>query len=127
MAMLRRIGRILFSVLLVAAGAVGLVYGLAYRSLPVWATAMVEKTEIVLERPSLPMGPSGPGGRGPSMPLPPPRPKKVTTSVPQDQEQSHRETKVVRDVTVGGIARLADGRLKFTYGPGESGPALCPT
>jgi hypothetical protein len=88
---------------------------------------MVDKVEIILERPpALWDGPSGPGGR-PSLPPPPPRPKKIKTSVPEDQEQHYREPKVIRDVTVGGIARLTDGRLKLTYGPGDRGPALCPT
>lgn len=116
--------------MLLAAGAAALVYGACFRTLPVVATVMVEKEEIILERPPSPPawdGPSGPGGRRPNMPAPPPRPKKVKTSKPQDEEQLHAERKVTRDVTVGGIARLQDGRLKFTYGPGESGPALCPT
>lgn len=115
--------------ILLAAGAAALAYGAVFRTLPVVATVMVEKEEIILERPPAPRwdGPSTPGGPRQNMPAPPPRPKKVKTSKPQEQEQFHPERKVTRDVTVGGIARFQDGRLKFTYGPGESGPALCPT
>lgn len=113
--------------LLLAAGTVLLVYGTGMRSVPVWAVVMVEKEEIVLERVPAPMwdGPPGPGGRRP--PAPPPRPKRVKVEVAEDQEQRHGEPKLIRDVTIGGLARLQDGRLQFTSGPGEEGPALCPT
>jgi hypothetical protein len=126
--MTRSTFKILLPLLLLAAGAAALVYGTAVRALPVWATVMVEKEEIILERPPVPIyRTDGPGDRRPPMPGPPPRPKKVKTSKPEEQEQRHGESKLIRDITVGGIERLADGRLKFTYGPGEDGPALCPT
>ena len=35
------------------------------------------------------------------------------------------ERAIVRDVTVGGVARLADGRLRRTYS--GKGPSLCPS
>ncbi len=115
-------------VLLLAAGVAALVYGTGLRTVPVLATVMVEKEEIILEKPPVPIYRTpGPGDHRPPMPLPPPRPKKVKVSKPEDQEQRHGEPKLIHDVTVGGLERLADGRLKFTYGPGEDGPALCPT
>lgn len=123
--MFRSAFRLVLPVLLLAAGAASLVYGATRRSVPVLATVMVEKEEIILERPPMPVY-RGPGNR-PPMPAPPPRPKKVKTSKPEEQEQRHGEPKLIRDITVGGLQRLADGRIKFTYGPGEDGPALCPT
>lgn len=124
----RSVHTVLLPVLLLAAGAGALVYGHASREVPVWTIEMVEKEEIILERPPAPMwdGPSGPGGRR-SLPPPPPRPKKVTVTVEEDREVPYREPRLTREVTVGGIARLEDGRLKLTYGPGDRGPALCPT
>jgi hypothetical protein len=125
----RRAKKIGISMLLLAAGTGLLVYGTGMRSVLVWAVVMVEKEEMILERVPAPMwdDPGGPGGRRPHIPPPPPRPRRVKVEVAEDQEQRHAEPKIVRDVTVGGIARLEDGRLKFTYGPGEDGPALCPT
>lgn len=126
--MKRSIPRIVLALALLATGAAALGYSMFLRTVPVTGTVMVEKEEIILERPpAWSNGPDGPGGRRPNMPAPPPVPKKVKTSVPQEQEQRHGESKIIRDVTVGGIARTDDGRLKFTYGPGEEGPALCPT
>jgi hypothetical protein len=121
--------KIAISMLLLAAGTGLLVYGTGSRRVPVWAVVMVEKEEMILERVPAPMwdGPAGPGGRRPNLPPPPPRPKRVKVEVAEEQEQRCSEPKVIRDVTIGGIARLEDGRLQFTYGPGEDGPALCPT
>jgi hypothetical protein len=59
--------------------------------------------------------------------LPPPRPKKVTVTETETTVRNEPERRVVREVTVGGIERLEDGRLQLTYGPGKAGPALCPT
>ena len=49
--------------------------------------------------------------------------KKITAKVLEPVVE--REGAIVRDVTIGGVVRLADGRLKRTY----SGvpPSLCPT
>jgi hypothetical protein len=109
-----------------AAGA--LVYGAGLRSLPVVAEVKVEKETVILEAPPKDLfGPPGPGGRRPNIPLPPPRPKKVKVTETQEQVRDAGELSITRDVTVGGITRLPDGRLRLTYRAGEEGPALCPT
>jgi|GEM_PF-1605090 len=124
---MRSVARILIPFILLVAGVAALIYAATARSLPVLAEVMVEKEQIILERPpeALWRGPSGRGGR--PMPPPPPRPRKVKVEVVEEQEQQFIEPRVIREVTVGGIARLENGRLKLTYGPGKSGPALCPT
>ncbi|MBI4581995.1 MAG: hypothetical protein HY718_20015 [Planctomycetes bacterium] len=127
--MSRSLRRILPPVTLLVAGACALIYGASARTVPVVAEVMVEKEVIVLDPPprDWPGSRGGPGGRGPILPPPPPRPRRVKQQVAEEQVQVTPEPKVTRDVTVGGITRLQDGRIKLTYRPGEDGPALCPT
>lgn len=127
-AMTRRLPRILLPVLLLVAGVCALVYGAGVRSVPILAEVMVEKEETIYERPSVPwQGNRGPGQPGPMLPPPPPRPRKVKKQVAQEQIQATGEPRIIREVTVGGLARLQDGRIRLTYRAGEDGPALCPT
>ncbi len=97
-------------------------------SVPVLGEVMVEKEETIFERPSVPWSNNrGPGQQGPMLPPPPPRARKITKQIPEEQVLPTREPKIIRDVTVGGLTLLQDGRIKLTYRAGEDGPALCPT
>lgn len=117
-----RVLRILLPVCVLLAGLAAIVHGTSRRLVPVHAEVMVEKEEVILERPTTPW--HAPGQPGPALP---PRPKRVTRQVPQEQILSTGEPRIIRDVTVGGLTRLKDGTIRLTYRAGEDGPALCPT
>lgn len=112
---------------------IGLLIAGSRRGIPVLADEAVEVEKLMAPpRPPEPpfRGPPGPGGAGPRPPFmapPPPPMERVLVTEIQTREQHKPESQVLRDVTVGGIERLADGRLKMTYKLGEKGPALCPT
>jgi hypothetical protein len=60
-------------------------------------------------------------------PLPPPMPGMKTEKVTEKYVESSEDPEwmIVRDVTVGGVVRLANGQLKRTYS--GKPPALCPS
>ena len=73
---------------------------------------------------SQPSGMENPFEQPPPMPSPPGlKYEKVTEAYVETVEEP--EWAIVREVTIGGIVRLADGRLKRTY-TGKP-PSLCPT
>jgi hypothetical protein len=115
-------------------------YGAAYHSVPV-SVEQVEEVEIDVPDPfalqpglppDSPFGQTPPFG-GPSLGPPPflPAPfqssgiKKVETRVTETTKDLP-EPALIRDVTVGGVVRLASGELKRTYS-GDRPPSLCPT
>jgi hypothetical protein len=116
--------RVILSVLIALAGLALFAYGMAAHN-----TVVLVTKEIVLPAPPPPPpsvwgGRSGPGGLSspffsPPPPPPPPAPQKVLVSFIQPERW------LVRDVTVGGLARRDDGRIERTYS--GKGPALCPT
>ena len=130
--------RVVIPIVLVACGLGSLVYGIARHS----ATVHAEKeTEVSIPVPG-PFGPGepfesppGPFGseRSPFESPPPGQPfpfgppgivfQKVIEKIPIVQDEP--EWVIVREVTFGGITRLANGQLKRTYS-GQP-PALCPT
>jgi hypothetical protein len=97
------------ALLAVCAAVVLIVYGAAFHSKAV----LVERK---LELPAS-MFPEGlPPGQFPGLPAIP-----DTEIVPLDQSEPH----LIREVTVGGVTRLENGRLQRTY-VGEA-PSACPT
>jgi hypothetical protein len=127
-------------VLLVIAGTLAIVEGVRYHPVTVLAEKTVEReTTAVIDVPL----PSPPGfsegdpssSDGPPLPgdLPfakPPMMKKTVTRVVEEVVDAPiiiSELDLTRDVTVGGVVRLASGALKRTYGINSKGPAVCPT
>lgn len=127
--MKRSVRRILLPMILLVAGGSTLIHGVVFRTLPVWADEMVSKEKTILEAPPKELYRPRPFGRGGGMelPPPPPRPRKVKVQEPEPRLGRQAEYRVMREVSVGGIARAKDGNLQLTYGPGKAGPALCPT
>ncbi len=118
---------------LILLGGALLVYGAGFHAQPVLtAQEPAEQGEAA----PVPPPPPPPGfdappfarldGRGDEMPPPrfledepaPAEPTFVTIEEP--------ETKLIREVTVGGVIRLASGELRRTYALGAP-PSLCPT
>jgi len=109
---------------LMLGGAALLLYGYGYSR----TTVLIEeeRTEPAPPGPQLRPAPGrGPGLGGFNLPFlsPPPAPPRIRKVL---VAATTPETRVVRDVTVGGLVRIGPGRLKRTY-IGEAGPALCPT
>jgi len=100
---------------LMLGGAALLLYGYGY-----------SRTTVLIEEERTEPAPGrGPGLGGFNLPFlsPPPAPPRIRKVL---VAATTPETRVVRDVTVGGLVRIGPGRLKRTY-IGEAGPALCPT
>jgi len=108
--------------ILLLGGLGSLVYGVRFRFLPVERTVEVEREVIEMVAP-----PKELFSNRPDMPMPPLQRRKVKKKVQELQEVDEPESRIIREVTVGGIARRDDGTLFLTYGPDEAGPALCPT
>jgi len=134
------IRRAIFPLLLLLGAVASIHYGAAYHSVPV-LVEQEEEVEIDVPNPfALPPGlapdsplaqtppfgdPSlGPPPFGPA-PFEVPAIKQVVTRVTQTTKEMP-EPALIRDVTVGGVVRLASGELKRTYS-GDQGPSLCPT
>lgn len=113
------------AILLIGAIA-ALVYGAAMRRVPVTEEQEVEKT-IVIPSPFAAPGfddPFNPGADGESdNPFASEFTKKVTQKIIVTHEEP--ETRLVREVTFGGVVRLASGELRRTY-TGDP-PSLCPS
>lgn len=126
------IRRAIVPVALLIAGAVALVEGFCYHTIP----AVIEKEttkKIDVSLPGPPMdGPPAEGG--PSFRPGPPfgRPNVIKQTVTEIEfiPLILSEPAVTRDVTVGGLVRIASGdhagEIKRTYS-GDEGPATCPT
>ena len=130
----RRMLRAAVPVFIVAGGIALLLHGA--RASSVQVTEMREEQRTIEVRQLAPPPPTPPptgfsslfGLRqppppAPLPPAPPPIRKTVTIEVPTPVET--REPELVREVTVGGVIRLANGELKRTY-TGHA-PSLCPT
>jgi len=77
---------------------------------------------------SQPEEPAGPEGKAAESPSPPQHPSDVTFKKVTEKYWEARyepEWVVTRDVTIGGVARMADGQLRRTYT--GTPPSLCPT
>lgn len=117
--------------LLVLSAAASLIYGAAMRSVPVTEEQEVEKT-IVIPSPfgmpgfGDPMGDAGPGGQLAESDNPFAS-AELTQKVTQKIVVTHDEpeTRLIREVTFGGVVRLASGELRRTY-TGDP-PSLCPS
>ena len=103
----------------VLAGAVLLVYGLAYGKRSV--TVKEASTTIFPARPLPPDVLNDLRRR--HLPLPPPEPPKVVRV--EAEVELNPEWRLVRDITVGALRREADGLHRASFQ--GSGPALCPT
>jgi hypothetical protein len=95
-------------------GVASVVFAAGFRAFPV----LVEKQEMPPPPPPPPPGmedmdPWGPGSVAPAGP--------ITVLVPEETP----EPEVVREVTVGGLERMASGELKRTYSGAP--PSACPT
>jgi hypothetical protein len=126
------------SLVLLAAGAASLLYGVIYRTAPV---SEEQEIEIDIGGPPMfgppedePFGPPGmpppgepfdepPFAGPPGMMGPPPVLAKVKEKIIVTEEES--EPTLIREITFGGITRLASGVLKRTYSGAP--PLLCPT
>ena len=117
--------RIVPPIILVSGGTILFAGGWALHSVPVLIeTEVTEPPRPQVPQPTSPLfGPRPwPGARPPRTMQParlPPQKYKVLISVDEP------ERRLVKDVTVGGLSREDDGRIRRTYS-GE-GPALCPT
>jgi hypothetical protein len=134
------IRRSIVPVLLVIAGTLAIVEGARFHPVSVLAEKTVERETTVTIDVPLPQPPGIPEG-DPSSPDGPPLPggmpfdqpptiKKTVTRVVEVQVDLPiiiSEPELTRDVTVGGVIRLASGALKRTYGTNSKGPAVCPT
>ncbi len=122
------IRRAIVPVALVIAGLAALVEGIWYHPIPVLVEKETTKT-IDVPLP-LPPGPALGGSLLPGMPLGGPSVIKRTVTEIDLVSLIISEPEATRDVTVGGLERLASGenagQLKRTYS-GSKGPALCPT
>ena len=130
--MLRVLTRAMAPILLLAGGIALLLYGTLGSS----AAVVVEREErrtIEVAQPVMPPPPAPPvvfpglpGMRQPPRPpLPAPPPIRRTVTIQVRTAVDTREPKLVREITFGGVTRLANGELKRTYS-GQA-PALCPT
>jgi hypothetical protein len=113
---------------LVIAGMAALVEGFWHHPIPVLVERETKKT-IDVPLP-LPPGPALGGSFLPGMPFGGPSVVKKTITQIELAPLVISEPDATRDVTIGGLERLASGeqagQLKRTY-TGSKGPALCPT
>lgn len=126
--------RALLPIALVAAGAIAIVEGVWFHPIPVIVEKETKKTIDVTPPapPGTPMdGPSSDGpSASPGMPFGRQNVVKRTVTEIEIEPLIISEPAATRDVTVGGLERVASGehagKLRRTYS-GEKGPALCPT
>jgi len=123
-------------VLLMAAGAATLVYGFAFHTVtvlpkPEEADAAAEEgtaddvpPEILPEEAPI-FSPDVLFGDGPADAVP--MGVEDAEASPPPEPQAFSEARVVREVTIGGLHRLAMGEIALTYGPNEKAPTFCPT
>lgn len=116
--------------LLLLGGLAALVYGTAYRSIPVTEEQEVEKTIVIPSPFGMPGGNdpmAGPGVEGQMPESDNPFASEFTQKVKQTIILTHQESErqLTREVTFGGVVRLASGELRRTY-TGDP-PSLCPT
>jgi hypothetical protein len=130
------IQRIVVPMLLLAGSTASLFYGAWRHSAPVVADQEKEVTiEIPADFPPVPgdQFPPMPGVEPGGPPFPggnpfegPPAMIKKTVKQIDRITKLESEPDLIREITVGGVERLASGELKQTYS-GDKGPSLCPT
>lgn len=128
----RRRGRIVLPAVLVLAGAAGLVYGFAWHTLAVEPKPEPPKAEEAPPPPGVPpevlpeeepiFSPDVLFGAGPAD-----VPDLTVEPEPLPQPSRFPESRVVKEVTIGGLERLPSGAIALTYGPNEKAPTACPT
>ncbi len=129
---MRVIRRAILPLALVVVGLWSLLHGARQHTEPV-IDEHEEKTTIAIPSPFGPppnlTGEPGMPGENPFEDpagfAPPPMLKQEVTRIFQTTKDEP-EPILVREITIGGLVRLASGELKRTYS-GEQGPALCPT
>jgi hypothetical protein len=121
--------------LLVAIGVAAIVMGVGFHPIVVLTEQTVEKTTTEVIDVPLPPPEAGPDGSGDlaadQIPFGMPTSIKKTVTriqtVKEEKPLTISEPDFTRDVTVGGVVRLASGALRRTYGSESKGPAECPT
>ncbi|MBN1345315.1 MAG: hypothetical protein JXQ73_21660 [Phycisphaerae bacterium] len=104
--------------ILILVGIGQVIYGAAFHAQPV----LVEQ-EVDQPPPPPPFFTEGPDGQSY---LPPPPPPPPLPPEPEVMTLRQSEPSLIREVTVGGVIRLASGELMRTYS-GQEQPSLCPT
>ena len=105
------------AVIVIALGALALLYGFTSHTLTVHFTE-----KVMVEVPALGDNPFGddyadlPGGA-----------RTETIEVYEDRSIAEPESKLVLEATRGGVERLEDGRIARTYESSEAPPSQCPT
>jgi len=109
----------LISVLFILAALVLLMYGASFHSIPV-----IEEREVA----TAPPPPELPPPADSFWPFLIEEPPQTSVPAPETERVIHSETEpaVIREVTIGGVARQDSGEIKRTYS-GETVPSLCPT
>ena len=107
------IKRMTLPVLLLLGGTASLIYGAKYHARPVVEIQEIQ-VSITLPRPFSPL---------PSFAQPPPIIRKITRKTRLTREEP--EPALIREVSIGGVTRLASGELRRTYS--GKAPSLCPT
>ncbi len=115
--------RLGLAIVIIGAGIAALAYAAMARQVDVLVPTQTTVVRILPPDPQAPQPRSLFPFRRPE----PPKPKRITETVIQDRPQRDHEPIIVRDVTVGGLLRTAEGQLRRTYAQGQAGPALCPT
>ena len=117
-------------IVLVLAGLGQLIYAVGYHTTPVLTEKEVEQPGPSHEDPMPPSDP-GPDGLPPGLVQPDfPDEPPVDAPAPESPEKTvvtvaEAELRIIQEVTVGGLTRLASGELKRTYS--GRAPSRCPT
>jgi len=125
--------RMILPAVLILAGAVGLVYGFAFHEVAVHPKPEPPKAEDAAPPTGVPPEVLPPdeepifspdvlfGGGSAEVP--------DLTAAPEPPAEPNifRESRVVKEVTIGGLERLPSGSIMLTYGPNEAPPKTCPT
>ncbi|MEN6495563.1 MAG: hypothetical protein ABFD16_14885 [Thermoguttaceae bacterium] len=116
--------------LLLLGGIAAVVYGTAYRVIPVSEEQEVEKTIVIpspFGMPGFNDSMAGPGAEGQPQESDNPFASEFTQKVKQTIVVTHKEPepRLIHEVTFGGVIRLASGELRRTY-TGDP-PSLCPS
>lgn len=113
--------RAVLPTLLTIGGLASLIYGAVYHSAPVLTET---ETEATIEVPA-PFAPDQSFGQPPFPGGLPPMVKKTVKRI-DVATIVEPEPMLMRELSVGGVARIESGELKRTYS-GSKGPALCPS
>ncbi len=119
---------------LMAAGAACLVYGFALHTVtvqPETEPAEGDPSDVppeILPDEAPIFSPDVLFGEAPAevTPLQTPEPAEADAATPS-QALTLSESRVAREVTIGGLVRLPSGEIVRTYGPDEPAPSYCPT